>query len=85
MPTIRTLGVSSLLFLSALASSARADFISNTLGSAGPANYGLLATGTGVSVGINVPNLVGLVGNVGIATGGDLKANNTNATRSLTA
>jgi choice-of-anchor A domain-containing protein len=68
------------LLIAGLAPSAKADFVSSTLGTAGPSNYAILATGTNVTVGLNVPNVTGIVGNVGLATGGDLAANNTNAT-----
>jgi hypothetical protein len=68
------------LLIASLGPSAKADFVSSTLGAAGPSNYAILATGTNVTVGLNVPNVTGIVGNVGLATGGDLAANNTNAT-----
>jgi hypothetical protein len=68
------------LLIASLAPSAKADFISSTLGTAGPSNYAILATGTNVTVGLNVPNVTGIVGNVGLANGGDLAANNTKAT-----
>jgi hypothetical protein len=68
------------LLISGLAPSAKADFVSSTLGTAGPTNYAILATRTNVKIGLNVPNVTGIVCNVGLATGGDLAANNTNAT-----
>ena len=69
-----------LLLVFGLIPAAKGDFVSSTLGTAGPSNYAILATGTNVKIGLNVPNVIGIVGNVGIATGGDLAANNTNAT-----
>src|SRR5690348_471733 len=80
MNTKHGIEVALALLIAGLAPSAKADFVSTTLGTAGPANYTILATGTNVKIGLNVPNITGIVGNVGLATGGDLAANNTNAT-----
>ena len=68
------------LLLLGLAPDVKADYVSTTLGTAGPGYYAILATGTNVTVGLNVPNVTGIVGNIGLANGADLKANNTNAT-----
>jgi hypothetical protein len=56
----------------AIAPVVKADFVSNTLGTAGPSNWAILETG-GQNVTLNGPGTTN--GNVGIASGGDLALN----------
>jgi hypothetical protein len=59
-------------------SAARADFISATLGSAGPSNWAILSTGSGTDFALNGPGTT--VGNVGVGGTGNLQLNSSNAT-----